>query len=91
MPKKLSLQNARKQVIEYMIYIITMVMTVALLLSFNNPQRKTASFCPCPGRNTKAGRPYQQRIRHSLRIEKHSDLLKMDNEKLYNQRMTLRH
>lgn len=35
MPKKLSLQNARKQVIEYMIYIITMVITVALLLSFN--------------------------------------------------------
>lgn len=35
MPKKLSLQNARKQVIEYMIYIITMILTVALLLSFN--------------------------------------------------------
>lgn len=35
MPKKLSLQNAKKQVVEYMIYIITMVITVALLLSFN--------------------------------------------------------
>ena len=35
MPKKLSLQNAKKQVAEYMIYIITMVITVALLLSFN--------------------------------------------------------
>lgn len=35
MPKKLSLQNAKKQVVEYMIYIITMVITVVLLLSFN--------------------------------------------------------
>ena len=35
MPKKLSLQNAKKHVVEYMIYIITMVITVALLLSFN--------------------------------------------------------
>ena len=33
MPKKLSLQNAKKQVVEYMIYIITMAITVALLLS----------------------------------------------------------
>lgn len=35
MLKKISLQNAKKQFAEYMIYIITMIMTVALLLAFN--------------------------------------------------------
>jgi len=35
MLKKLSRRNAKRQVLDYVIYIITLVITVVLMLSFN--------------------------------------------------------